>query len=202
MWKWVFGAMAAILIILFVGVCWGVRKVQSFAAGSGETTTMVGATPARVFASLANGDSIPDWMVMGTVRPSRHGLLRPGDTLNVIPPDTTEPRMRRVSWIVTEVSPGKRFAIQMRNDSVDVIMVVRRFTLEARGDSTALTTAVTSPVIDSAAAPNADANTGGAMMGLTAKLMLGAMRMQSQMEVTQLKARVEGRPVAPGVRAP
>ena len=197
MWKWIGGIILLILVLVFAGMCYGFRKIQGYASGPGETTTLIGATPARVFASLADGDSIPDWMVMGTVRPSRHGILRVGDSLTVIERDTADPRMQRMKWVVSEVSPGKLFAVQMRNDSLGIVMVVRRFALEARGDSTALTTAVTSPVVDSASAEaKTETGTARAMMGLTVKLMLGAMRMQSQMEVNQLKARVEGRPTA------
>lgn len=201
MWKWILGAIGAVLLILVVGVCSGIRKVQNVGSGPSETTTMIGATPARVFASLANGDSIPDWMVTGRVRPSRHGILRVGDTLHV----TQTERLQGTRFIVSEVAAGKSFAIQVRDDSVGVVMVVRRYALEARGDSTALITTVTSPVLDSsvaAAAAKTDAGAGRAMLGLTVKLMLGAMRMQSQVEVNELKARVEGRQVAPGARTP
>lgn len=199
MWKWVLGAIAAVIVLLAAGMCYGIRKVSSMASGQGETTTMIGASPARVFASLADGDSIGDWMTMGgAVRPSRHGQLRVGDTLHV----TQIERLQGHTWIVSEVTPGRSLAVQLRNDSVNFVMVARRFALEARGDSTALIATVSSPLVDSATAVGADMSTERALIAMTAKLMLGTMRMQSQLEIRALKARAEGMPIAAPGRGP
>jgi uncharacterized protein YndB with AHSA1/START domain len=198
-WKWVLGAIGAVIVLVAVGVCFGMRKMSNMASGTGEQTTMIAATPARVFASLAHGDSIPDWMAMaGRVRVTRHGILHVGDTLHV-DQRGTEDSSRRLHWIVSQSTPPKVFEVQMRNDSSGIVLVVRRFALEPRGDSTALVSTVVSPLLDSTTAANARAKevgAGRAMMGMTLKMMVGGTRLQSQMEVNMLKMRIEGAPAA------
>lgn len=201
MLRWLGGFVLLVVLLIASGMWYGYRKLTSFAGGDGPATTVIGASVERVFASLADGDSIPDWMgISGTVRPSRHGRLRPGDTLSVTPQDSSDTR-QPMSWIVAEVTPGKLLVLQMRNDSLGVIAATRRYALEARGDSAAILTTVASPMIDSVRTARRDSTAGGAMLNFTSKLMLSAMRMQSQVELMQLKARIEGRPL-PGLQQP
>ena len=69
-------------------------------------------------------------------------------------------------------------------------MAQRRFALEERGDSTAIISTVASSMVDSLKAKSDSS----AMMGFAAKMMLTAMRMQSKMELAQLKLHIEGAP--------
>ena len=200
MWKWILGAVVLVVLLIGSGVWWGFRKMTAFANGDSTVTVTIGATPERVFASLADGDSLGDWMGGGHMRASRSGRLRLGDTLYFEQRDTN--RTRQLTWVVDEVIPGKAFAMRLALDTLSLVAITRRYVVLAQGESTAVLNTVTSPMMDSA---RRDASQGGgaAMMNFTSKLMVGAMRMQSQMELRQLKARLEGTQVAaPGSPRP
>jgi uncharacterized protein YndB with AHSA1/START domain len=193
MLKWIGGIALLLAVLLVSGLCYGYNKMQKFAGDDGPATTMVGAPLNRVFALLATGDSVPEWMsVSGSVRPSRHGPLAIGDTLTVIGSASSEAQ-RRAHWIVTELTPGRLLVLQMRGDSLGVVMASRRFALEARGDSTAIISTVASPAIDSVKAARRDSSV---MMGFASKMMLAALRMQSKVELGQLKSHLEGGPAS------
>jgi len=189
MWKWILGAVVLVILLIGGGVWYGFRKMTQFANGDSTATLTIGGTPERVFASLANGDSIGDWMVGGRVRPSRAGQLRKGDTLYVEQRDTN--RASHMAWVVGDVTPGKAFALQLVSDTMNMVAVSRRYTVMAQGDSTVIFSTVTSPMLDSVKRAESSSKN-AAMMEFTSKMMLGAMRMQNNMELKQLKARVEG----------
>jgi uncharacterized protein YndB with AHSA1/START domain len=188
MWKWIVGAVVLVVLIIGSGMWYGFRKMSQLASGDSTVTMTIGGTPERVFASLASGDSIGDWMVGGRVHPSRSGALRKGDTLYVEQRDTT--RSRRMSWVVGDVTPGKAFNIQLVADTVNMVAISRRYTVLGQGDSTVVFSTVTSPMMDSL--KRTEKGKGSAMLEFGSKMMVGAMRMQNQMELKQLKARVEG----------
>lgn len=188
MWKWILGAVVLVVLLIGSGMWYGFRKMTQLANGDSTVTLTIGGTPERVFASLANGDSVGDWMVGGRVRPSRAGQLRNGDTLYMQPRDTS--RGQHMAWVVGEVVPGKSFALQLASDTLNMIAVSRRYTMMAQGDSTVIFSTVTSPMMDSVKR----AQSGGknaTMMEFASKMMVGAMRMQNQLELKQLKNRIE-----------
>jgi uncharacterized protein YndB with AHSA1/START domain len=189
MWKWILGAVVLIVLLIGSGMWYGLRKMSALASGDSTATLTIGATPDRVFASLANGDSIGDWMVSGRVRPSRNGLLRRGDTLYVEQRDSA--RAGRMAWVVTDVSPGKAFSLQLEGDSLNIAAISRRYTILAQGDSAVVFSTVTSPMMDSVRRVEAGGSN-SSMMAFASKMMLGAMRMQNGLELKQLKARIEG----------
>lgn len=193
MWKWIGGVALFLVVLLISGVCYGVNKMKQFAGDDGPATTMVGASADRVFASLATGDSVTEWMaVSGSVRASRNGELRVGDSVTVVPPNAAGER-QRAGWIVTEVVPGKLLVLQMRNDSLGIVAASRRYALEARGDSTAIIATVAAPMLDAMKSGSRDSTTGGAVMTFASKMMLAGLRAQAKVELLQLKSRVEGR---------
>lgn len=196
MWKWIGGIVLFLLLVLGGGLWYGFRRLSSFGGADGTTTTVIAASPERVFASLATGDSVPDWMVSGTVRPSRHGALRPGDTLSVTQMDTTVPGAQRMTWVVTEVVPARAITLRLSADTLDIVAITRRFEVQPRADSTVVVVSVQSPMAESVTRARQREGKGGGVLGFTTRLMLGAMRMQSQFEVSQLKARIEGLPAA------
>ena len=200
MWKWIGGVALFLVVLLMSGVCYGVKKMKQFAGDDGPATTMVGASVDRVFASLATGDSIPEWMgVSGTVHASRGGALKVGDSLTVLAPTAAGDR-QRAGWIVTEVVPGRLLVLEMRNDSLGVVMASRRYALEVRADSTAIISTVAAPMLDSMKSSGGDSSTGGAMMTFASKMMLTGLRAQAKVELMQLKARLEGRSVPAGAQ--
>lgn len=194
MWKWVLGAVVLVVLLIGSGMWYGFRKMSALASGDSTATLTIGATPDRVFASLANGDSIGDWMVGGRVRPSRSGPLRPGDTLYVEQRDTANGQ--RIVWVVGDVTPGKSLALRLEADTMNIVAISRRYTVLAQGESTVVFSTVTSPVVDSVRAESKEGSS--TMMELVSRMMLGAMRLQNQMELRQLKARIEGVPLPDG----
>jgi uncharacterized protein YndB with AHSA1/START domain len=196
-WKWIGGIFLG--IVLLIGTCTyvGYNRFQKLAGDDGPTRVMVAAPAARVFASLASGDSIATWMgVAGEVRVSRKTALRVGDTISVTS-TRTPPGRQTSTWIVSEVTSGKLLVLQMRDDSIGVTAATRRMALEAYGgDSTVIVATVGSPMLDSAAARR-DSSTSNAMMNFATKMMLTALRLQSKLELTQLKGRIEGRAFNP-----
>src|SRR5207247_2303107 len=84
MWKWVGGCLVVVLVVIGIGVYNRSRKLSVFSGPNEPETVAIGAPVSRVFASIANADSLSSWMAerMG-VRASRHGMLVPGDTLQV-----------------------------------------------------------------------------------------------------------------------
>ncbi|HEX7939926.1 MAG TPA: SRPBCC family protein [Gemmatimonadaceae bacterium] len=198
MWKWILGAVVLVVLLIGSGMWYGFRKMSQLANGDSTVTVTIGGAPERVFASLANGDSIGDWMVGGRVRPSRGGQLRQGDTLYVEQRDST--RAQHMAWVVGDVVPNKSFALQLVADTLNVVAVSRRYTVMGQGDSTVIFSTVTSPMMDSVKRAESRGKN-SAMMEFASKMMVGAMRMQNQMELKQLKARVEGVPVGNGAPA-
>jgi len=209
MWKWIIGAVVLVVLLIGSGLWYGFRKMSQLATGDSTVTMTIGGTPERVFASLAHGDSIGEWMVGGRVRPSRSGPLRKGDTLYVeessrgerlkMADDTssTKSPARNMAWVVGDVTPGKAFALELVADSLTMAAVWRRYTVMGQGDSTVIFSTVTSPMMDSVRRIEAaKEGKNSAMMDFAAKMMLGAMRMQNQVELRQLKARVEGTAVS------
>ena len=203
MWTWIVGALVLVVLLIGSGIWYGFRKMSQLASGDSTVTMTMGATPERVFASLASGDSIGAWMVSGKVRPTRSGLLRKGDTLYV---DDSGERMkvgndssavksstRSMAWVVGDVTPGKSFALELLADTMTMVAVWRRYTILGQGDSTVVFSTVTSPMMDSVRRSEvAKEGKNSTMMDFATKMMLGVMRMQNQVELKQLKARVEG----------
>jgi len=195
MWKWI--GIVALVLVALVGTCtyMGYRKISSIASSDSTSTVVIGATPDRVFASLATGDSTTTWMTGGTIRPSRAGTLKAGDTLFVSQRDSSGTTAS--AWVVTEIDAPRTVAFEMNlsgagGEAPMRLSVRRRFVLEARGDSTALMTTVVAPGADSVAQQMGAGGAAGGMIGFGTKVMLGAMRMQSQLEVGGLKSRIEG----------
>ncbi len=203
MWKWIAGAVLLVVLLIGSGLWYGFRKMSQLASGDSTVTMTIGAGPDRVFASLATGDSMGDWMTGGRVRPSRNGILRKGDTLYVEQRDTSS--TQNMAWVVGDVTPGKALAMQLVADSVNMVAISRSYTVLGQGDSTVVFSTVTSPMMDSVKRIEAAKDgTTSTMMEFMSKMMVGAMRMQNQMELKQLKARIEGTSVtgAPGAIPP
>jgi uncharacterized protein YndB with AHSA1/START domain len=197
--KWMGGCL--LVLALFAGMTWwGYRKMAGFASGPSPSVT-IGASPDRVFASLANGDSMMTWMAKGnTVTIHRHGPLVSGDTVLVATRNILGSPQTRFKWIVSEVTPGKLLVLQLRSDRTGRVLTTRRDSLISFGDSTRVVSTIEPLVMDSVGAPTRDTGAAaapGTMPYMASKLMLSAFRMESQLELIQLKSRIEGRPAPP-----
>jgi uncharacterized protein YndB with AHSA1/START domain len=193
MWKWIGGFLLVCVVLIGIGLWSGYRKLASFGAGDGTETVMIAAPVSRVFASIANADSLSGWMAEPGIKAGHHGMLVAGDTLQV------EMRVRfnfgnkPLKWTVSEVRPDQLLSLQLRSDSSGKLIATRQFTLSPNGESTRITSAVVTPMLDSIRVNRADTvRPSDAYIDVTSKLLISALRMQSHVELQQLKTRVEG----------
>ncbi len=194
MWKWLVGILVALVLLILVGGWWGYQAVQKNLSSDGTERVTIAGTPARVFAALANGDSVPKWMANGnTITTTRHGPLVVGDSLQVAMKSTFAVPQRPMTWQITEVNPDHLLAFQLVSDSTHRVIAVRRDSLVAAGDSTNIVSTVVSPLLDSIqaihAGPKPKASDG--IIGLGSTIMISAFRMQSKLDLLQLKAHIE-----------
>jgi hypothetical protein len=77
------------------------------------------------------------------------------------------------------------------------VIAVRRDSLVAAGDSTNIISTVASPLLDSiqTARANPKPRTSDAIVGLGSSIVISAFRMQSKLDLLQLKAHIENRKV-------
>src|SRR5258708_9965630 len=115
--KWVLGILGVGVVFVCVAAWYGYRKLQSF-AGQGPSSVTIGAPASRVFASIADADSLKEWRTEGLgIRSSRQGRLVVGDTLVVQNRGTTatNSRQSRSTWVVSGVIPDVLLALEVRN---------------------------------------------------------------------------------------
>ena len=191
--KWLVGCLALALVGI-IGVVWfGYRKFKEFAGAGPSTNIAIVAPPDRVFASLANVDSMSAWRQVVSVSSSRKGMLRVGDTLRTqmrLPTDTAD----RITFeIVTAVVPNQLLVLETIGDSTSGSLMMRRDSLATSGDSTLVFTTFAMPATDSARAQLDSTKTGERrMLDMASSLVLSVARMQAGMELRKLKARIEG----------
>ncbi|HEY4320585.1 MAG TPA: SRPBCC family protein [Gemmatimonadales bacterium] len=197
MWKWIGG----IVLLIVVLVAWRVvSAVKTLTAGGDSTTTTIAASPARVFASLADPDSMAVWMTSATVSSARHGMLQVGDTVRIDQGRTAATRdsstgvKSNVTWIVNAVTPGQLLALSLQNDSTKQIIATQRDSLVSIGDSTQVITTIGVPIMDSIRNKRTDSSSkvGGAVLDFGSKMMVGAFRKMSEMDRAKLKGHIEG----------
>ena len=192
--KWMKGCLV-ILTLLALAMWWGYRKMASVASGPPPDVT-IHAPASRVFASLANGDSIPTWMGRGNVvLVSRHGMVLPGDTISVQLRRAFGGRFERIRWIVSAVVPDKLVVLEVRSDTTGTLLGTRRDSLISMGDSTRVVSNVVVALPDSIRrAAKSDTGTKGsadAMIDMTSRMIFSAFRMESKLDLTRLKTRIE-----------
>ena len=121
-------------------------------------------------------------------------MLAPGDTLDIETKIRLTSGMRKLKWMVSEVRPNQLLALQLRSDSIGELIATRQLILAAKGESTFITSAITAPIVDSIRAGRSDTlKSSDAYLDAASRLLISALRLQSHIELEQLKARVEGR---------
>lgn len=201
MWKWIVGGLLAVVVIGFVG-CYVL--VKHFASGGDSTSITVAASADRVFASLADADSMSVLMGKGThVSAAHHGLVAVGDTLRVETGPQSATGGQRYTWIVSELVPGRLLVLEMRNDSSGQVFATRRDSLAPTGDSTLVVSTIASPIIDSLKTERGDTGRkmGGALLNFTSKVVIAGFRLAAEEELRQLKRHVEA-PLKPAATRP
>ena len=183
------------IVVIGIALWSGYRKLASSGAGHGTDTLTIGAPVQRVFASIANADSLSGWMAdRRRVTAGHHGMLAAGDTLDIETKLPLSSGMRRLKWTVSDVRPNQLLALQLRSDSVGELVATRQFSLAAKGDSTFITSAIAAPIVESIRAGRSDTlKSSDAYLDAASRLLISALRLQSHIELEQLKSRVEGR---------
>jgi len=201
MWKWLGGCLVIVVVVVAIGFWTGYRKLSEFSGPNRPETVAIGAPPSRVFASLANGDSLSTWMSerLG-VRASRHGMLVTGDTIQM------DAKLRfnigktsnASRWVVSDVKPDQMLSLEMRADTSNRLVAQRMYNLAAKGDSTLITSTVSTPGLDSMIAHRGDTiKASDAFISGATKLMISSLRMQAHRELQLLKAHIEGHAAPP-----
>jgi uncharacterized protein YndB with AHSA1/START domain len=193
--KWILGILGAAVVFVCFAAWYGYRKLQSF-AGEGPSSVTIGAPASRVFASMADADSMKEWRSEGLgIRASRQGRLAVGDTLVVqnSSTTTTSSRRSRSTWVVTAVIPDVLLALEVRNDSSGEAMFMRRDSLIALGDSTRVMSTFSSPVFDKLKRRgDTSGKARSAMLNLASNVMIAGLRMVSDQELKRLRGHIEG----------
>jgi uncharacterized protein YndB with AHSA1/START domain len=156
---------------------------------------VIAAPVSRVFTSLANADSLTGWMTPGLgVRASHRGMLVTGDTLKIGANGRLSFGTEPMKWVVVEVKPDQLFSLQLRSDSTGRVVATRQFTVAAKGDSTLLTSSVATPFAEEIRAKGKDTiRQSDAWLAGISKMMMASLRMQSHLEMEQLKNHIEGK---------
>jgi uncharacterized protein YndB with AHSA1/START domain len=192
MLRFIGGCLVVVLVVAIAAFWFGYRKLETYTAEGASVTVTIAAPPPRVFASLADADSMTEWRLEGLgLRASRRGLLKQGDTLHA-QMRSSGGRQERATWIVTAVVPNKLFATQMLDDSGRVL-ATRRDSLVEVADSTKVVTTFATPRFDSirVAPGNSTGVAGGRALDMASKLVLSGLKLQSTSELDRLKARLE-----------
>ena len=193
--KWLGGCLLIGLLVVGVGIWSMWRKLSPYSGPNGPETTVIAAPVSRVFASLANADSIAGWMTPGLgVRASHHGMLVTGDTLRVGANGRMTFGTEPMKWVVAEIRPDQLFSMELRSDTTGRIVATRQFSVAAKGDSTLVTSSVTTPAADAIRAQKTDnVKQSDAWIAGLSKMMMASLRMQSHLEIEQLKQHIEGK---------
>ena len=192
MWKWI-GGILLIIVLCIVGAVWaGYRKLTN---ESNVANVVIAGSPDRIFAALANHDSLANWWVIkGGPTPTGHGPLAVGDLL---PTQTARVRSSQglSAWRVDTIVPGQLLGLSLRSENGGAVVVVRRDSLVGRGDSTEIVTSITTPALTRIQANDSAPKAASGLVGMSSKLLITAMRLESNVELTRLKNHIEGRAI-------
>lgn len=190
MWKWLGGCLLVVVVLFVALFWWSMRTIRNSTDPDGSVSVMIGASPERVFASMSDGDSVSTWMAQGsTVLTTRSGRLQPGDMLRVRLPGMSRDAL---SWQVGEIATDRLVVLQLRSDSTGQVVATRRDSISAEGDSTRVSSRLLSPMLPASGEVK---GSGGEdpLYDMTSNLVLSMFRLQSKVELTRLKDRIEGR---------
>jgi uncharacterized protein YndB with AHSA1/START domain len=191
MLKWIASG-CLVIIVIVAGVSYYGYRQMSKVANQPPMTVSMAATPERVFASLANLDSLSTWRSSTpVVTPGRRGMLVVGDTLRErTRSDSTTPLDL---WVVDSVVPNQLLGMRTLYSAGVPFTAIRRDVLVAAGDSTQVTT--TMEIVLSDTLRSQARGAAGSVMGAATKMMASGMRVASERDLKRLKDRIEGRAV-------
>ncbi len=179
--KWIGGCLVAVIIAIAVASWWGFRAMKEAVNPDGSVSVTIGAPPSRVFASLANADSISTWMAEGSeVIPYSKGVFAAGDSFRIKMRSGPGLPGEQLTWIIEEVVPDRLLAWRMIGGKTKMDVGVRRDSLSVAGDSTTLTSHMV--------------QTANSKQGAALEVLRSLFNVQTKLELMILKDRLEGRP--------
>lgn len=191
MWKWIGGGCLLIVVLLCILAYGGYRTMASIAAKGPDVTVTIAGTPQRVFSAMAHTDSMrawhePQWKLTS----SRSGMLVAGDTLSA-PGDQVKARML---MIVDTVVPNTLIVTRAvtTREGREFVMMRRRDSLYAVGDSTRIVSSTSTMMADSAGAYAGRGGVAGSVAGMAATMGTAGMRLGTEQELNLLKRHIEG----------
>lgn len=197
MLKWLGGCLLVVIIVVVVGGYWGFKTMRGSLEPDGSARVAIAGTPQRVFAALANADSIKTWMSPGTnVTISQPGPLVPGSRIRVSMRSRTGIPQQPMEWIVRQVVADQLIVRELITDKGQRV-AVERDSLSAAGDSTVVVSRVGSPMIDSimVARQKKTGDSTSGYAGVTGDIMLSMFQIQAKLELQSLKSHIEGKPL-------
>jgi uncharacterized protein YndB with AHSA1/START domain len=195
MLKWIASGCLVIIVVIGIVMYAGYRKMQSIAAAGPSVSVGIQATPERVFAAMTHTDSLASWFApTSKVTTARKGMLAAGDTLFLT---TRRDSIPRSAWVVDSVVPNKLMTMRWVMLQNGMVVTRRRDSLSVVGDSTIVTSTVSSFMSDSlSAARNRSSGVTGGMLEMGSTMSVAGARLQAEMELNRLKDHIQGRPVS------
>ena len=197
MLKWL--VVGCVVIILVVGIVAyaGYQQVTKIAEQGPTVSVAIAATPERVFASMANADSLSSWFMPGTsLRTTRKGSLVAGDSIFIT---SARGDSMPTAWVIDTLVPNQVIASHWTTLRNGIVIQRRRDSLSMQGDSTVVISTVRSTVTDSmASARSRSGGVTGGLLDMSATFGTAGARMQTEQDLRRLKSRIEGpKPVRP-----
>jgi uncharacterized protein YndB with AHSA1/START domain len=187
MLKWIGGCLVVAIVLIAVVSFFGLRTMKNSLSPDGSARVTIAATPTRVFASLANGDSVGGWMAPGSsITTAKHGPLTVGDSIRIQLKGALGMTQPPVTWHVVQVVPDHLLVLRMTGgpNPNKAMTAILRDTLIARGDSTDVISTLTSSTLDSLRKDKSN---------ITGDMLLDMLRIQSKLELDMLRNRIENR---------
>jgi uncharacterized protein YndB with AHSA1/START domain len=195
MLKWIASGCLVIIVVIGVVAYLGYRQLKTVAAAGPSVSVGIHAPATRVFASMSHTDSLPAWFAPNaSIRTPKRGALALGDTLYLVGRRDSVPRM---AWVVDTIVPNAILAMRWIALPSGMMLTRRRDSLSVSGDSTFVTSTVSSFLSDSlSAAKSRSGGVGGGMIDMTSTMGIAGARMQAEAEYKRLKTHIEGGPVS------
>ena len=191
--KWIAGGCVVVILIVGAVMYAGYKQMSAVAAKGPSVSVAIGATPERVFASMANADSLSTWFMTGsTITTKRKGMLVAGDSIFVQSGRDSMPS----AWIIDSIVPNQLIVLHWVMPRNNLVIQRRRDSLSVVGDSTVVTGTVEASVItDSLAAARGQGGVAGGIFDMASTMGVAGARIQTEQELRRLKHRIEGPPV-------
>lgn len=189
MLKWILIILGAILLGLLGTCVWGYKQLTG---GGATAEVVIASTPARAWTWLNTGDSVAALAdSVTTVSWTGTGAFAAGDTIRMRSVAAAGAAQSNFEWIVTRVDSPSVRVLSAFQDTLPVPVLQRVDSLVPRGDSVRISSTFTLPLFDGDNRPDSMGKLGGAILSGTGKMMQGAMRLTTQLELDRLKARLE-----------